>query len=1061
MFTTGPHTAPSTDHPRRLRLSRLQRMPLWRGMLSLSRRRPLLLALLVFGLGAGASFGAWHIAQQQLERNWQAQFDFEARQAVRRLEERMGTYEQVERDTQAFLLGSMKVTRDDFQLFTNSIKLEQRFPGIQGLALAELVTPAQQPGHEARIRGEGVPDYAIRPAGPRPFYGPIAHIEPMTGLNLRAPGFDMLTDPTRRRAMELARDTGEAAASGKVRLIQENGRNVQSGFVMYIPVYRRGMPVDTVAQRRAELVGWVGAPFRMDDLMAGLERERAGEVTLAIYDGPTLREADRLFDGPALARSIGKLPPHFVPRYGTLRQLTVGGRPWTLDIRSSPQFEQRMDGSKPHLIGLIGGGASFLVALLVWMLATGRRRAIALASQMTRQLSESEYRWKYALEGAGDGVWDWNRGSDEVLYSQRWKAMLGYADGDVPDTPDTWRGLVHPDDLAATQATMAAYIASTSAHYEAEFRMRCRDGSYRWVLARGMAVTRDAHGHPLRTIGTHADITRTKENEAAMLDANLRLASERQRFNVILQHSHDAFVAVSAAGVITDWNASAESMFGWTAVEAVGRNVAELLAPASRPGGVPSFAGVFAHLRTADQERPLRSVVEVQLRHRSGRLIPTEVAVANFPAGEGFAISAFIRDISERKEAERSAQERSEALETARVALQHAQKLEAVGKLTGGVAHDFNNVLQVINGNVQLLQLVPPGQVGQSSNVDKLFQRLRSISAAVERGAKLSSQLLAFARRQPLQPVAVNPLRIVQSRDDLLQRALGETIRIDYQCDPDLWNISVDPGQLENVIVNLAINARDAMAGQHDGVFTIVLANRVLDAAAVEKMADVKPGEYVLLALSDSGSGMSEAVLAMAFEPFFTTKPVGQGTGLGLSMAYGFVKQSGGHIALRSAPGQGTTVEILLPRSREQEAALAAPLPAETATGGNETILVVEDDMGVRLTAVATLAGLGYEVLHAVDGASALALFEAGAQVDLLFTDVVMPGPVPSTELASHARRLLPGVAVLFTSGYTRDALLDGGRLQAGVQLLGKPYSRVQLAHKVREALQSRQLPGA
>lgn len=1033
-------------------------MPLWRGMLSLSRRRPLLLALLVFGIGTGASFGAWHIAQQQLERNWQAQFDFEARQAVRRLEERMGTYEQVERDTQAFLLGSMKVTRDDFQLFTSSIKLEQRFPGIQGLALAELVTPAQQPGHEARIRGEGMPDYAIRPAGPRPFYGPIAHIEPMTGLNLRAPGFDMLTDPTRRRAMELARDTGEAAASGKVRLIQENGRNVQSGFVMYIPVYRRGMPVDTLAQRRAELVGWVGAPFRMDDLMAGLERERAGEVTLSIYDGQALREADRLFDGPAMARAAGKLPPGFTPRYESLRRLTVGGRPWTLDIRSSPQFEQRMDGSKPHLIGLIGGGASFLVALLVWMLATGRRRAIALASQMTRQLSESEYRWKYALEGAGDGVWDWNRGSDEVLYSQRWKAMLGYGEGEVADTSDAWRRLIHPDDQAATQAIVEAYVESTTAHYEAQFRMLCRDGSYRWVLARGMAVTRDAHGHPLRTIGTHADITRAKENEAAMLDANLRLASERQRFNVILQHSHDAFVAVSAAGVITDWNASAESMFGWTALDAVGRNVADLLAPASRAGGTPLFAGVFAQLAKG-QERPVQSVVEVQLRHRSGRLIPVEVAVANFPAGEGFAISAFIRNISERKDAERSAQERSEALETARAALQHAQKLEAVGKLTGGVAHDFNNVLQVINGNVQLLQLVPPGQIGQPANVDKLFQRLRSIGAAVERGAKLSSQLLAFARRQPLQPVALNPLRIVQSRDDLLQRALGETIRIDYQCDDDLWNISVDPGQLENVVVNLAINARDAMAGQNDGVFTIVLENRVLDAAAVENMADVAPGDYVLLAVSDSGSGMSEAVLAMAFEPFFTTKPVGQGTGLGLSMAYGFVKQSGGHIALRSAPGHGTTVEILLPRSREQE--VVVPLPSvETATGGDETILVVEDDMGVRLTAVATLSALGYHVLHAVDGASALALLEAGAQVDLLFTDVVMPGPVSSTELAGHARRLLPGVAVLFTSGYTRDALLDGGRLQAGVQLLGKPYQRVQLAHKVRETLSGRSLPG-
>ena len=1021
----------------------------WHALRSLSRRRPLVLALLVWALALGATWGAWRIAQQQLERHWQAQFDFEARQSVRRLEERMGTYEQVERDTQAFLLGAMRVTRADFRLFVDAIKLEQRFPGIQGIALAELVTPAQLPGHLARMRADGLPDYAIRPAGSRPLYSSITHIEPFTGLNLRAPGFDMLTDPARRRAMERARDSGEAAASTKVRLIQENGRNVQNGFVMYFPVYRRGLPVASVAGRRAALLGWVGAPFRMDDLMAGLEGERAGEVTLSIYDGAGQTEANRLYDGRALAREAGYAPPGFAPHYAAVRQIAVAGTPWTIDIRSSPQFEHRIDDSKPHLIGLVGGAASCLIALLVWILATGRRRAIALAGHMTQQLSASEYRWKYALEGAGDGVWDWNCGNAEVAYSLRWKAMLGYAEEEVSNTLAGWTRLVHPDDLAALQVRLDAYLASASAGYEAQFRMLCRDGSYRWILSRGMAVTRDANGRPLRTIGTHADITRAKQDEAAMLDANLRLASERQRFNVILQHSHDAFVAVSAAGIVTDWNARAESMFGWSASEAIGRNLVELLVPAGARGADSGFAAAFAAPAARSHAR---GVIEVQALHRSGRLVPAELAVASFPQGEGFAVSAFMRDISERKEAERSARERGEALEAARQALQHAQKLEAVGKLTGGIAHDFNNVLQVINGNVQLLQ---HAQTGPHPGEDKLPQRLRSIAAAVEKGAKLSSQLLSFARRQPLQPVALNPLRVVKNRDDLLQRALGEAIRIDYLYDEPLWNISVDPGQLENVVVNLAINARDAMADRRDGVFTIVLRNVVLDAARAAGLADLRPGDYVLLAVSDSGSGMSEEVRALAFEPFFTTKPVGQGTGLGLSMAYGFVKQSGGHIALKSAPGQGTTVEILLPRSKEK--AMPMPLPViETAAGGNETILVVEDDPEVRLTAVGTLTGLGYQVLDAVDGAGALALLEGGARIDLLFTDVVMPGPVSATELAAHARRLLPQVAVLYTSGYTRNALLDGGRLQAGVQLLGKPYQRVQLAYKVRETLRRR-----
>ena len=1012
-----------------------------RGMLSLSRRRPLVLALVVFAMALTATWGSWRIAQQQLERHWQAQFDFEARQAVRRLEERMRTYEQVERDTQAFLLGSMQVSRADFRLFVESAKLAQRFPGIQGIALSQIVEPAQLPGHVARLRADGLPEYAIRPPGPRDHYTAITHIEPYTGLNLRAPGFDMFTDPVRRRAMERARDTGDAAASGKVRLIQENGRNVQSGFVMYMPVYRRGAPVATLAQRRAGILGWVGAPFRMDDLMAGLEGERFGDITLSIYDGRAVADAARLYDARALARAANREPAGFAPQYASIAYLVVAGAPWTLDIRSSPQFEHRIDASKPYLIGVIGGCASFLIALLVWILATGRRRAIVLAGHMTQQLSASEFRWKYALEGAGDGVWDLTHGSDEVLYTPRWKAMLGYADDELENTPATWRNLVHPDDVAPTMEIIGAYAASTTASYEAQFRMRCKDGSYRWILARAMAVTRAAAGLPLRTIGTHTDITRTKEHEAAMLDANMRLASERQRFNVILQHSHDAFVAVSPAGIVTDWNASAENLFGWRAQEAIGQPLEQLLVPPALRGAGPGFASFV----DTGPDGLARSMVEVEALHRSGRLVPAELAVATFPEGDGLAVSAFIRDISERKQAERHAKERSEALDAARQALQHAQKLEAVGKLTGGVAHDFNNVLQIINGNVQLLQYGATGE-------DKLQQRLRSIAAAVDKGAKLSSQLLAFARRQPLQPVALNPLRIVKNRDDLLQRALGEAIRIDYVCDDPLWNISVDPGQLENVVVNLAINARDAMAAQGDGVFTITLGNRTLTPDDVRTLHGLAPGEYVRLAVSDTGAGMSEDVRALAFEPFFTTKPVGEGTGLGLSMAYGFVKQSGGHIALASAPGQGTTVEILLPRSNERE--LPMPLPViETAAGGNERILVVEDDMEVRLTAVGTLGALGYHVIDAVDGASALALLEQGAEVDLLFTDVVMPGPVSSTELAEQARRILPNVAVLFTSGYTRNALTHGGRLQEGVQLLSKPYQRTQLAHKIREAL--------
>lgn len=998
------------------------------------------LALIVLVLALAATFTLWRAAEQQSERTRRAEFDFQARRTVRNIEQRMATYEQVERDTQAFLLGNMNVKRVDFRHFVATMGLQQRFPGIQGLALAALVPAAQLDAHLAAVRADGAKGYAIKPAGPRPLYSSITHIEPYTGLNLRALGFDMLTDPTRRAAMERARDSGAAAASGKVRLVQEDGRDVQSGFVMYLPVYRRGSAVGSVAERRASLVGWVGAPFRMQDLMAGLGGERSAEVSLAIYDGAAIAPAALLYSS-SLDR---KLPDDFVPRFRSLRQIDVAGERWTLEIGSTPQLEARIPSTGPAWIAFGGIAASCLLALLVLALGSGKRRALALATAMTEQLRESEFRWKYALEGAGDGVWDWDRADDAAIYSRQWKGMLGYGDLELPNSTEAWQALLHPEDAARVRATLDEYVDSRSASYACEYRMRAKDGSYRWILGRGMAVTFDRAGRPLRIIGTHTDISRAKETEHAMRVANAQLAHQQHRFDVILQHSHDAFVAVGADGIITDWNASAERMFGWSSTEAIGRPLAELIIPPDQRAAHHAGFGRFVE---SGEGKLISNVVEVTALHRSGRLLPAELAVAGFPEGNQFAVSAFIRDVSERKAAERSAAERSLALEEARQALQHAQKLEAVGKLTGGIAHDFNNVLQIINGNVQLLQQFPPSEA-------VLQQRLKSIGAAVGRGAKLSSQLLAFARRQPLQPAAIDPLRILRDRDDLLQRALGEQIVIEYRHEDSAWNVFVDPGQLENVFLNLALNARDAMPD--GGTFLIDIRNTVVNLGQARQLADIAPGDYVLVSISDSGCGMTEDVMAHAFEPFFTTKPVGQGTGLGLSMAYGFVKQSGGHIGLASVAGQGTTIDIYLPRSL-QVPQPPAPPSALAVHGGDETILVVEDDDEVRQSVVGTLQSLGYQVLDAADGAAGLAVVESaaaiGKRIDLLFTDVVMPGNISSTEMAARAVALQPSLAVLYTSGYTRNALIVGGRLSDGVQLLSKPYQQAQLAQRIRDIL--------
>jgi signal transduction histidine kinase/DNA-binding response OmpR family regulator len=403
--------------------------------------------------------------------------------------------------------------------------------------------------------------------------------------------------------------------------------------------------------------------------------------------------------------------------------------------------------------------------------------------------------------------------------------------------------------------------------------------------------------------------------------------------------------------------------------------------------------------------------------------------------------------VNERTEELRNAVEKleRESVErrAAEQALRQAQKMESLGKLTGGVAHDFNNLLQVVSGNLQLLSKDIQGN-------SLAERRIHNALAGVTRGSKLASQLLAFGRRQPLEPKAVNARRLIQNMDDMLRRALGEEIELETVLSGGLWNTLIDPGQLENAILNLAINARDGMNGR--GRLTIETANAMLDDAYAEAHEDVKSGQYVMIAVTDTGSGIPADILDRVIEPFFSTKGEGKGSGLGLSMVYGFVKQSGGHLKIYSEVGHGTTVRIYLPRVMEAEDTIE-DLRNVPVTGGTETVLVVEDDDEVRETSVALLTELGYRVLKAGDAQSAYAILSSGIAVDLLFTDVVMPGPMRSPELARKAKELLPGVAVLFTSGYTENAIVHGGRLDAGVELLSKPYTREALARKVRQVL--------
>ncbi len=384
----------------------------------------------------------------------------------------------------------------------------------------------------------------------------------------------------------------------------------------------------------------------------------------------------------------------------------------------------------------------------------------------------------------------------------------------------------------------------------------------------------------------------------------------------------------------------------------------------------------------------------------------------------------------------------------AEAALRQAQKMEAIGHLTGGIAHDFNNLLTIVIGNIEiLLRHLPADAARLRRSADHALQ-------GAQRAATLTHRLLAFSRQQPLEPKPIEPNKLVSGMSELLRRTLGETVLLETVLAGGIWRTEVDPNQLENAVLNLAVNARDAMP--EGGRLTIETANSHLDRTYVAALPEpVPPGQYVLVAVTDTGSGMKPEIINRVFEPFFTTKEAGKGTGLGLSQVYGFVRQSGGHVKIYSELGEGTTVKIYLPRhfGKEQEEGTVNRAGSDYQRAEGETVLVVEDEEDVRNYAEEALGELGYRVITASDGPAALRMIEQEEDVDLVFTDVVLPGGLNGQQLAQIIVDKRPGVKVLFASGYTRNAIVHNGRLDHDVQMIGKPFTFDELATRVRSLL--------
>jgi PAS domain S-box-containing protein len=627
-----------------------------------------------------------------------------------------------------------------------------------------------------------------------------------------------------------------------------------------------------------------------------------------------------------------------------------------------------------------------------------------------------------------DGAFDW--------FNDQTYAYSGVARGSLDG--HGWTAMVHADDVAHAGALWAKALAAGTT-YEAELRLRRADGAWRWHLARAVPI-KDRSGQVTRWVGTNTDIHDQKEVAEALEDLNAtlelrvaertsQLAYNEAQLRSVADSTHIYQGLLDVEGRVESANAIALAAIDAEPADVLGKFFWQTLWFTATPGAAEQMKNAVA---TAANGETVRSEIKLDL-----------------PVGDRWFDFAMRPLLDEQDDVIGLIWEGADITERrlAEDALRQAQKMEAVGQLTGGIAHDFNNLLQGITGALDRVQYrISQGRLG---DVDRF---LKAAIESANRASSLTHRLLAFSRRQTLDPRALDANRLIGSMEDLIRRTMGPNVRVEVVGAGGLWPIRVDASQLENSLLNLCINARDAMP--EGGVLTIETANKWLDPRAA-KERELPPGQYVSLCVTDSGTGMTPQVIARAFDPFFTTKPLGQGTGLGLSMIYGFVRQSGGQVRVYSEIGKGTTMCLYFPRHMGAVETDAAHGGETMERGFGETVLVVDDEPTVRMLIAEVLGENFYNIVEAQDGPSALKLLQGEGRIDLMITDVGLPGGMNGRQVADAARVARPGLKVLFITGYAENAAVGNGHLDAGMEILAKPFAMSTLANKVREMLES------
>jgi two-component system cell cycle sensor histidine kinase/response regulator CckA len=632
-------------------------------------------------------------------------------------------------------------------------------------------------------------------------------------------------------------------------------------------------------------------------------------------------------------------------------------------------------------------------------------------------LRKSEERYALAVRGTNDGIWDTDLINGEVYFSPRWKSMLGYEENEISNELAEWMKMIHPDDCRMVMDARKDYLEGGTPAYEVEYRLRHKDGGYRWVLSRG-ACLRDPQGKPYRFSGSHTDITERKTMEHAIRESE-------KKYRTLFEESKDVVFIVDAAGRMIDINPAGTELFGYIKEE--------LLAMShTRDLGISPTIGEVIMKTLASSGFVKNFELELQRKDGEKSVVHLSATVMRDDGGKIIGYQGIAHDVTERKRLEQQ--------------LMQAQKMESIGILAGGVAHDFNNLITAISGYGETIR------DSVSANDELLQDSVEQVLKAAERAADLTRSLLAFSRKQVIHPKPVLIDTVIRNASKLIKRIIGEDIVLSTSFSDKKLPAMADTGQIEQVMMNLATNARDAMP--HGGCLDISTTETVVPEGAEAQYDVAMPGRYVRISVTDTGTGIDEKSLDRIFEPFFTTKEAGKGTGLGLAVTYGIIKQHNGSIHVKSEPGKGTAFSIYLPILENDPAGKEKPSAVASSTFcGTETLLIAEDEEMVRTFMKKIFERAGYKVMEAGDGEDAIEKFRENMEdISLVLSDVIMPRK-NGREILDEVRKMKPGIKVIFISGYTANIMHEKGIFEEGLDFIAKPFVKDELLRKVREVL--------